>query len=108
MVNHAIGTAMKFAAIINNVNDFISEFEGILEEQEMDTADFLEYKSELVAIRVWTQYQIARIFGTCKYYTDETIEADSAAVVNYAHEDTSFIRILIEDFISLIYQSIKL
>ena len=86
-----------FYAVINNVNDFITEFTGMLANQEMDTADFIAYKSELVAIRVWTQYQIAKIFGTCKYYTEDLNSTDSSVIVNYSYEDTSFIRVLVND-----------
>ena len=86
-----------FYSIINNINDFINEFEGMLANQEMDTADFINYKSELVAIRVWSQYQIAKIFGTCKYYTDVLNSENSSDIVNYSFEDTTFLRILIND-----------
>lgn len=85
-----------FYSIINNTNDFINQFEKKLVNMEMDSVDFYKYKSELVAIRVWSQYQIAKIFGTCKYYNKD-LTLDSTEVVEYAYEDTSFIRTLIND-----------
>jgi hypothetical protein len=89
-----------FYAVINNVNDYLIQFEEKLDNQEMDTADYIAYSSELVAIRVWTQYQIGRIFGTCKYYTgmlDSESSDDSTQVISYSFEDTTFIRVLIND-----------
>ncbi|UCH14096.1 MAG: RagB/SusD family nutrient uptake outer membrane protein [Bacteroidales bacterium] len=86
-----------FYTIINNTNDFINEFEGKLANQEMDTTDFIKYKSELVATRVWSQYQIAKIYGSCKYYTEVLNTEDSSEIINYSFEDTAFLRILIND-----------
>ena len=57
-----------FYTIINNVNDFISEFETKVANREMDSTEFLKYSSELNGIRVWSQYQVARMFGELKYY----------------------------------------
>ena len=67
-----------FYTIINNTNNFISAFESLLSENRMDSADFIKYKSELVGIRVWTQYQVAKIFGKCKYYTKELSSGDNS------------------------------
>ena len=86
-----------FYNIINNTNDFIHEFEGLVESEKMLTSDFIKYKSELVAIRVWCQYQIAKIYGTCSYYTEESDSGSINIQQQYSYEDTSFIRILIND-----------
>ncbi|MFO7659158.1 MAG: RagB/SusD family nutrient uptake outer membrane protein [Bacteroidales bacterium] len=86
-----------FYTIINNANEFIEVFTQKFEKQEIDTVDFNKYKSELVAIRVWTQYQAAKIFGTCKYYTHMLNADNGAEVINYSYDDTSFIRVLIND-----------
>lgn len=85
-----------FYNIINNTNDFINQFEGLVEEDRMSSTDFIKYKSELVAIRVWCQYQVAKIYGYCDYYTEIQI-SDSSNFGYYSYEDTSFIRTLIND-----------
>lgn len=69
-----------FYTLINNTNDFIDQFEGKLSRQEMDTLTFLKYASELVGIRVWSQYQIGRIFGQCKYYTHVLNSGDTSSI----------------------------
>ena len=86
-----------FYAVINNVNDYLKEFEQKLVNQEMDTTDIIAFTSELNAIRVWSQYQVGRIFGTCKYYKHVLGSDDTTQIVNYSFEDTSFIRVLIND-----------
>ena len=58
-----------FYTLINNTNDFLHRFEVMQTNQEMDSIEYVQYKSELIAIRVWTQHQIAKIYGTCDYYT---------------------------------------
>ena len=74
-----------YYTLINNTNDFIHEFESLLDKQEMDTADFIMYKSELVAIRVWTQYQIAKIFGKCKYYSKVLVPGDTSGITEFTY-----------------------
>jgi hypothetical protein len=63
----------------------------------MDSSDFINYKAELVAIRVWTQYQIAKIFGSCKYYTQVLNSETSSDIINYEFADTAFLGALIRD-----------
>lgn len=69
-----------FYTLINNANDFIYEFENLLENQQIDSTDFLKYKSELVGLRVWSQFQIARTFGNCKYYTERLTADDKPTI----------------------------
>ncbi|MBN2698248.1 MAG: RagB/SusD family nutrient uptake outer membrane protein [Bacteroidales bacterium] len=72
-----------FYTLINNVNDFMREFESMVADRKMDSVDYLKYRSELNAIRVWSQYQIARIFGSCRYYTHVLNSGDTTTIQEY-------------------------
>ncbi len=74
-----------FYTLINNVNDFISEFEKLYESEQMDSITFMKYKAELIGIRVWSQYQVARIFGKCKYYTHVISEDSEGTITEMAY-----------------------
>lgn len=83
-----------FYAIINNANDFLTVFEEKVANHEMDSIDFSKYKSELVAIRVWTQYQIAKIFGECKYYTNVLTPENSTNLETLPYGDELLERLI--------------
>ena len=83
-----------FYALINNTNDFIDIFEDKLANQEMDSVNFAKYKSELIAIRVWTQYQISKIFGECIYYTNVLTPENSTNLETLPYGNDLFEKLL--------------
>lgn len=84
-----------YYTIINNANDFIARFDKMYEEGIVDSSEYHKFKSELVAIRVWTQYQIAKIYGKCKYYT-EVVDIDNVDNLPDLAFDKGLINKLIE------------
>ena len=83
-----------FYSLINNTNDFLTRFGEMVENQEMDSVDYVQYKSELIAIRVWTQYQIAKIFGHCKYYTHVPTPENSSEIESLPYDDVLLEKLL--------------
>lgn len=83
-----------FYSLINNTNDFLARFGEMVENQEMDSVDYVKYKSELIAIRVWTQYQVAKIFGSCKYYTHVPTPGSSKEIESLPYDNALLEKLL--------------
>jgi starch-binding outer membrane protein, SusD/RagB family len=83
-----------FYNLINNTNDFLYRFGEMVENQKMDSVDYVKYKSELIAIRVWTQYQVAKIFGSCKYYTHIPQPENSSEIESLPYGDALLEKLL--------------
>lgn len=80
-------SAAPYYRVVNTVNQLVSDLEGALVKEIIDTVEFNWYKAELIGIRVWTQYQITRIYGSLRYYTNASDDYLSADIPDLSFED---------------------
>ncbi|RYE37108.1 MAG: RagB/SusD family nutrient uptake outer membrane protein [Sphingobacteriaceae bacterium] len=68
--NNPYANPRPFYEIILNCNDALKNFDLMLQDKRMTSADYAQRYSDLIAVRSWLYLQLGIHFGTVPYVTD--------------------------------------